>query len=103
MRKLIVFISLFFSSVCFAQLGAVDMNAGKDTPNYFTSLGNTCPHPVNCAFGTNFLNLSDANKCGCCACDGGAVGCAGGAHGQIVCGDGTYANGCNCQYTVNTD
>lgn len=103
MRKAILLIGLFFSSICCAQLGAVDMNAGQDPPSYVSTIGNACPHPLTCDYGTNFLHLSDANRCGCCGCHGGSTGCAGGAHGQIVCADGTYAQGCGCQYTVNTD
>ena len=94
---------VFFSGYCFAQLGVVPMNTGHDAPSYATALGNTCPRPVNCADGASFLTLSAANQCGCCTCNGGAVGCAGGGQGQIVCADGTYASQCKCQYTVNTD
>ncbi|NNM59918.1 MAG: hypothetical protein HKM04_08905 [Legionellales bacterium] len=97
----VLLISLFFFVNCFAELSAVDLNSGQDTPNYFTSLGNSCPRSPNCDYNSNFIKLSDANRCGCCSCHGGAIGCAGGAVGQIVCGDGTYAEGCNCQYLVN--
>ncbi|MFN7096192.1 MAG: hypothetical protein ACK4PR_01325 [Gammaproteobacteria bacterium] len=103
MRKLVTGLLLLFSIAGYAQLGTVDLNAGHDPTSYVNSLGNTCPRPINCTPGTNFLRLSDANRCGCCACDGGSVGCAGGTNGQVVCADGTYAKDCNCRYNINTD
>lgn len=65
-----------------------------------SSLTGICPQPVNCAPGSSFIRLSDANLCGCCACHGGAQGCSGGAKGRIICQDGTVASSCVCQYTV---
>ena len=62
-----------------------------------------CPQPVNCAAGSNFLTLADANYCGCCSCHGGALGCSGGAKGRIICEDGTVAQACSCQYIVTQD
>lgn len=67
------------------------------------SLTGICPQPVNCAPGTNFLSLTDANYCGCCGCHGGATGCSGGAKGRIICQDGTTAEACACQYSVTPD
>lgn len=93
---------LLLSSYCFAALSTVNMNPGKTEPTYQQNL-QTCPHPVNCSYGANYLRLSDANSCGCCACDGGSVGCSGGAKGYVVCADGTYATGCACQYIIRSE
>lgn len=98
-KVLVLLLSGFFSIVAGAQVAAVNLNA-PDPPLYYQMLGNACPKPVNCAYGSNFFQLSDADLCGCCRCDGGAIGCSGGAQGRIICADGSYAQGCNCQYRV---
>lgn len=99
MRLLAFF--LFFTSTSFAQLGTVPMNEGSQSPSVSKLLGQTCPKPLDCSPGSQFLSIQSANTCGCCACHGGATGCAGGAKGQVVCADGTYAGDCACQYTLN--
>ncbi len=38
-----------------------------------------------------------ANRCGCCACNGGSCGCAG---SSIVCCDGTLSQVCECQFIL---
>lgn len=95
----ILFLALFFFTTSWAQLGTVNLNT-PDTPTYYQMLGLNCPKPINCTYGSNFLHLSDATFCGCCKCNGGPIGCSGGSKGQIVCADGTYAQGCRCQYLV---
>ncbi len=106
MQKIVAFLLMSCFLICTGWASVevtASWNAGVDPPSYINELPNLCPRPVNCAYGANFMHLSDANKCKCCDCHGGALGCTGGAQGFIICGDGTYAQACHCQFSVNVE
>jgi len=44
-----------------------------------------------------YLEKKVANRCGCCACNGGSIGCAG---NQVLCRDGTFSQMCRCRYRL---
>ena len=62
-----------------------------------------CTKPLNCAPGANYFSVSDASRCGCCACDGGVLGCSGGAKGRVICANGQTDDNCACQYTLSKE
>lgn len=64
------------------------------------TLNNEYPHAI-CAkeyrCEGDYIEKIVANKCGCCACNGGSVGCAG---GKVICEDGTFSQMCRCNFRL---
>lgn len=54
-----------------------------------------CAKEYHCS--GEYTEKTVANRCGCCACNGFSVGCAG---GKVVCGDGTLSQMCRCNYRL---
>lgn len=89
-------ISIFFLLISLSNYA----EEGLVVTSQFSASEPICPYRVHCVPGTNFFSLTDANICGCCYCHGGAVGCAGGFKGRIICADTTIADKCRCQMII---
>jgi len=98
MRKFIQIIIatgiLFIATAGFATVPFTTGNSNQFSPSQ-------CKKPIKCGADVNYRSLTEANACGCCTCDGGAAGCAGGAKGRVICMNGQIASNCACQYTLS--
>ena len=99
MKWLIVVMFLFFSAA--AGAAAIAYCTGDACPTKPPgAVNNEYPHAI-CVKEYQcdgfYVLKTEANLCGCCACNGGSCGCAG---NSVVCCDGTLSQVCECQFAL---